>query len=81
MYNCDLSSVFWSGHGSYLGPVGVVLTLLIALYSGVKLFQHFNAKNTSNSDRNDSLSIARMRYAKGEISDEEYAHIKEVLNE
>lgn len=81
MFNCDLSSVFGLGHGSYLGLVGVVLVLLAGSYAGLRLLRYFSAKNGSGADRNDSLNLARMRYAKGEISDEEYARIKEVLCE
>lgn len=81
MNNCDFTSGFGLGHGSYLGLVGVVLVLLLTSYVGVKIFRHFSAKNGRGSDRNDSLNIARMRYAKGEISDEEYAQIKKVLRD
>ncbi|WP_243270020.1 SHOCT domain-containing protein [Thermanaerosceptrum fracticalcis] len=50
------------------------------IYVGVKLFRRFSYRGHSCGwDRRDSLDILRERYARGEISTEEYLHRKEDL--
>ena len=59
-----------------------VLIILALLYLGIKLFRVLNLEQTTqNRDRLDSFEILKMRYARGEISHEDYLTMKETLKE
>jgi len=55
--------------------VGLVIYLL------VKPSQNNHRNYMSQNGENDALDILNQRYAKGEISDEEYQHKKKMLRE
>ena len=64
----------------------VVLVILVGVYFIVKLSTNSNDKRHINSENNsinnisrNALNILDERYARGEISEEEYAHKKEQL--
>jgi putative membrane protein len=69
------------GSGAFFhGPFGLILTLLfwgLVIYLVVKVFQAISrsARGSSPSD----LDILKKRYAKGEISEEEFKRIKAEL--
>ena len=59
-----------------------VLIILALLYLGIKLFRVLNLEQTTqNRDRLDSFEILKIRYARGEISHEDYLMMKETLKE
>lgn len=69
------------GPGAFFqGPLGLIITLLfwgLVLYLVVKLFQA--VFRTRQSPSSTSLEILKKRYAKGEISEEEYKKMKAEL--
>ena len=89
MWGCDyipfLSGNSWNGgliSGSifYLLVWGVVILLLV--YAAVRIFKTVTAdKSVRHRDRTDSLVILKVRYAKGEISSEEFNKMKQVLSQ
>ena len=59
-----------------------VLIILALVYLGMKLFRVFNLEQTKqNRDNLDSFEILKMRYARGEISHEDYLTMKETLRQ
>jgi len=57
---------------------GLIILLLVLL--AIKLFGTFRSGRAGqNRDRYDSLEILKMRYARGEMSNEEYLKMKDVL--
>lgn len=69
---------FFPGHFWGLLLWGLVIVLLV--YLVVRLFRPGTHQAVSASrDRDDSLTILKTRLARGEISTEEYAKMKQVL--
>jgi putative membrane protein len=73
--------------GSFF-PGGIVSMLIWALiilafvYLAIKLFRALTSeKIKQNRDNFDSFEILKMRYARGEISHEEYLTMKETLRQ
>ena len=58
-----------------------VLIALAVVWAAKKFFDSTKSGQHSYRDRNDSLEILKCRYAKGELSHEEYLKIKNTLNE
>ena len=59
-----------------------VLLILALFYLAMKLFRAFNLEQTKqNRDNLDSFEILKMRYARGEISHEDYLTMKETLRQ
>ena len=86
MWNCGNWTVGLPfGLGKYFvgfGPFGGILGLLlffIVLYFIIKLVMSFLPKPNADVDKNDSLEILKNRFAKGEISPEEYQRMRELL--
>ena len=58
------------------------LIILALVYLGIKLFRALTSEKTKqNRDTFDSFEILKMRYAKGEISHENYLTMKETLKQ
>ncbi len=56
------------------------LIVLLFVMLAIKLVGYLRSGKTGNDkDRYDSLSILKMRYARGEISDEEFVRMKNTL--
>jgi putative membrane protein len=71
---------FFPGGILYLLVWGLILLLFV--YAAVRVFKSVTAdKSGSHRDRIDSLSILKIRYAKGEISSEEFNKMKQVLSQ
>jgi putative membrane protein len=78
---------FFSGMGGIF-PGGIFSTLLWGLiilalvYLATKLIKSIKAgPNIANNDRNDSLEMLKLRYAKGEINQDEYFKMKNTLGQ
>ena len=76
---------FWMGSffpGTIVSMLIWVLIVLALVYLAVKLFRALNSEQTKqNRDRFDSFEILKMRYARGEISHEDYLTMKETLKQ
>ncbi|HEY4599932.1 MAG TPA: SHOCT domain-containing protein [Cerasibacillus sp.] len=57
-----------------------ILLIIALIYLVVKVIQN-NKHENEKSAPNDALNILKERYAKGEITDEEYEHKKRILKE
>jgi putative membrane protein len=81
----------YSPHYSWMGsffPGGIVsmlmwvLIILALVYLAIKLFRALKSEQIEqNRDRFDSFEILKMRYARGEISHEDYLTMKETLKQ
>lgn len=69
---------FFIGFGPFGGLLGVILFVFI-VYVIAKLVMSLFSRPNAISDRQDSLTILKNRFAKGEITQEEYKRMKEVL--
>ena len=78
-------------NGGMMGPYGVfgIITLIVHLLFWAAIFylvfmaiKKLNVKDNHNSSSEDkSIQILKERYAKGEISEEEYKKMKDMLND
>jgi len=75
----------WMGSFFSGGIVSMLIWVLIILalvYLAVKLFRALNTEQRKqNRDNFDSFEILKMRYARGEISHEDYLTMKETLKQ
>jgi len=86
MWNCGNWGIGLPlGLGKYfagLGPIGGIiglLLLLLILFLVIKLVLAFLPGTNAEVDKNDSLEILKNRFARGEISPEEYQRMRELL--
>ena len=86
MWNCGNWAVGLPfGLGKYfigLGPFGGffgLLLLFIILYFIIKVIMSFLPKSNADVDKNDSLEILKNRFAKGEITEDDYQRMRELL--
>jgi putative membrane protein len=86
MWRCDnwgtglpfgLNNLFM-GFGPFGALLGLVFFIFI-IYVIAKLVMTLFSKPNANPDRQDSLTILKNRFAKGEITQEEYDRMREVL--
>ncbi len=86
MWNCGnwgaglpfgIGNIFM-GFGPFSGLLGLLLFIFL-IYLTVKLVQSVFSKSKSLPDRQDSLTILKNRFARGEITQEEYNRMKEIL--
>ena len=84
MMGCDyLPFSSWMG-GGYAGGIFSLLLwgliILVLVFLAIKLFGSVkSSKSGPFRDKNDSLEILQMRYANGEINQEQYAKMKSIL--
>ena len=69
---------FFMGFGPFGGLLGLAFFVLI-IYLIAKLVMSLFSKPTANPDWQDSLTILKNRFAKGEITQEEYNKMREIL--
>ena len=84
MWGCSCFPCFSGPGGFSLGWIfsillwGLIILLFVML--AIKVYGPLRSGNTGkDKDRYDSLSILKMRYARGEISDEEFVRMKNSL--
>jgi len=89
MWGCDyipfLSGSSWAG-GFFPGGILYLLVwgliVLLFIYAAVRIFKAITAdKSVSYRDRIDSIAILKARFAKGEISSEEFHKMKQILSQ
>lgn len=86
MWNCGNWAVglpfgldkYFIGFGPFGGILGLLL-LFIILYFIIKLIMSFLPKPNADVDKTDSLEILKNRFAKGEISQEDYQRMRDLL--
>lgn len=89
MWNCNWGFPFvhggwFVGHGPF-GPFGLLLLVLLIIVVVSLLIRLgraiFARDGAANRDSRDSLEILRARFARGEISAEEYQRMREILRQ
>jgi uncharacterized membrane protein len=89
MWGCDyipfLGGSSWTG-GFFPGGILYLLVYgllaLLLVYALVRIFKAITTdKSGSRRDRFDSMAILKARYAKGEISTEEFKKMKQFLSQ
>lgn len=71
---------FFSGGILYLLVYGLLALLLV--YALVRIFKAITVdKSCLHKDRLDSMAILKIRFAKGEISPEEFNKMKQILSQ
>jgi putative membrane protein len=89
MWGCDdipfLNENSWNG-GLFSGSIFYLLVwavvVLLFVYAAVRIFKAIiTDKSVLNRDRIDSLAILKVRFAKGEISSEDYNKMKQMLSQ
>ena len=68
------------GWGIFMMIILVILIVII-VYAVMKLVQGGSNAGTTSNGRDEALEILNQRYAKGELSDEEYQQKKKLLND
>ena len=68
------------GWGIFMMIILVILIVII-VYAVMKLVQGGSNAGTTSNSRDEALEILNQRYAKGELSDEEYQQKKKILKE
>ena len=77
MWGCNAFGPHWGG---FIFPVLFYSVLILALVLlAMKLFQSIRVDKKGTDDRRDSLEILKARFARGEISSEEFVRMKEIL--
>ena len=87
MWGCNYMPFASGGWGSFF--TGGILSLLVwglilalFVYIVVRIIKTLSASsNGSSNDRNDSMSILKARYAKGELSQDEFVKMKQILTQ
>ena len=85
MWGCDftpMSGGWWGGFfpGGLLPLLFWGLALFLIAYLAIRLFKHQpHGSLGSSQDRIDSLAIIKARFARGEISREEFIKMRQIL--
>lgn len=82
MSGCDYLSLGGFFPESFLLLLIWTLSILILLYLVIKIFRIMSHNTTARShDRIDSIAILKVRFANGEISQEEFIIMKKLLSQ
>ncbi len=65
--------------GGFVGLLFMLLVVVLVIFLFVKLVQGLNSTKSRMTDKDDSMEILKNRYARGEISDEEFQRMKRML--
>ena len=84
MWSCNFGFFNGGGPGWFMGGgmfgfIWSILLLMAAVYIAIKFFQAFTSRRSGRADRDDSLNLIKTKYAKGEISEDEFERMKAVL--
>lgn len=77
MWNCN-----WGPPLFHHGVVGILINIMMLvtiIYIVVLIFRSFLSKDMPNKDTSDSLEIVKRKFALGEITEEEYRRMKDIL--
>ncbi len=84
MWGCSWNGMFgtggWPMGGGPFGMLWTVLLLVGAIYLIAGLLRRLGSGGVSHSDRHDSMNIIKEKYAKGEITTDEYQRMKDILS-
>ena len=86
MWNCDygpMSGGWWGGFfpGSLFSLLLWGLIIVLLVYLGIRIFKWLASdKSGALGDRVDSLAILKARFARGDISEEDYTRMKSTLD-
>jgi len=83
MWNCNWGypsgpGNWFFGHGIF-GMLFSILLVIAIIYLIIFVVRLLGVKDKSHKDRNDSMEILKARYAGGEISEEEYIRMRDIL--
>ena len=76
MWNCNFGSPFQYG---MVGMLVNIVMLVTIIYIIVLIVRSLLAKAKPNKDTSDSIEIIKHKFARGEISEEEFQRMKEIL--
>ena len=84
MWECANFPFFSGMGGIFPGAIFSILLwglIIVAIvFFATKVFKSTKAgQNSVNKDRNDSLEMLKLRYAKGDINRDEYFKMKDIL--
>ena len=65
----------------FFNPEFILLSIIALMVVGIILYLAFSKRKSAKNTKSEALEILKLRYVKGEISDEEYERRKEVLKE
>ena len=85
MWNCNWGYPYGHGGGFFgHGIIGILISVLLVMvmfYLFFVLMRTFDTRDKGRKDRTDSLEILKTKFAKGEISEEEYRRMRAILIE
>ena len=77
MWNCNWGPPIF--HSGIVGILINVMMLVTIIYIVVLIIRSFLSKDKPNGDTSDSLEIVKRKLALGEITEEEYHRMKDIL--
>lgn len=83
MYGCNWSGMFGAGHGfmggGFFGLFWNILIVALIAVLGMKVIQSFRSKESAYTHDGDPLEILKGKFVRGEISEEEFQRMRNVL--
>lgn len=81
MWGCDYLS-FSGGLGNGIFMLAWILIIALAIYAAMRIYRTRTPDAAKSSqDRIDSMQILKARFAKGEITQEEFTKMKQILSQ
>ena len=77
MWNCNWGPPIF--HSGIVGILINVMMLVTIIYIVVLIIRSFLSKDKPNRDTNDSLELVKRKLALGEITEEEYHRMRDIL--
>jgi putative membrane protein len=77
MWNCNWGPPIF--HSGIVGILINVMMLVTIIYIAVLIIRSFLSKGKTNKDTSDSLEIVKRKFALGEITEEEYHRMNDIL--
>jgi len=82
MWGCNHTGVgieHWFFGGGIIGLAITILIIIASIALIFRLVKHNQLKCPENFDKNDSLKILEIRFAKGDIDEQEFQKKKDIL--